>query len=38
MSATNGTGTGGTFVPIHREFPAVPYTNADFNPSCDINW
>ena len=38
MSATPGVGTGGTLVPNRREFPAVPYVDADFNPTCNINW
>lgn len=38
MSATTGTGTGGTVVPNHREFLDVPYVDADFNPSCYIDW
>ena len=38
MSATTGTGTGGSVVTTRRNFPAVPYVDADFNPSCDIDW
>lgn len=38
MSATTGTGTGGSVVSKSREFPAVPYVDADFNPSCNIDW
>jgi alpha-amylase len=38
MSATTGVGTGGTVVPNHREFASVPYVDADFNPSCYIDW
>ncbi|KAL7047282.1 hypothetical protein ACKWTF_002857 [Chironomus riparius] len=38
MSATTGTGTGGTIVSTPRNFPAVPYVDADFNPTCSIDW
>ena len=38
MSATTGTGTGGTVVSTPRNFPDVPYVDADFNPSCYIDW
>jgi alpha-amylase len=38
MAARTGLGTGNTVHNVHREFSAVPYTDADFNPSCDINW
>lgn len=38
MAARTGAGTGGSLTPDPREFPAVPYTDADFNPSCNIDW
>lgn len=39
MSATTGVGTGGTTGNAEsRDFPAVPYTAADFHAPCEINW
>lgn len=38
MSATSGTGTGGSSGNAGTlQFPAVPYGPGDFNPSCSIN-
>ena len=38
MSATTGTGTGGTVVSTPRNFPAVPYVDGDFNPLIGELW
>jgi alpha-amylase len=38
MGASTGVGTGGTVHNLPRNFPAVPYVDADFNPSCNIDW
>ncbi|KAL7047287.1 hypothetical protein ACKWTF_002858 [Chironomus riparius] len=41
MSATTGVGTGGSIgnaSTTYLNFPAVPYTTADFNPYCSLDW
>lgn len=38
MAARTGLGTGNTVHSTPREFISIPYTDADFNPSCDIDW
>lgn len=39
MSATTGIGTGGSTANAQtRDYPAVPYTAADFHPTCNIDW
>ncbi|KAG5678093.1 hypothetical protein PVAND_007795 [Polypedilum vanderplanki] len=41
MSATNGTGTGGssgTVSTTYLNFPSVPFTTEDFNPYCSLDW
>lgn len=38
MSATSGTGTGGSSVDVGaRSYPAVPFGGGDFHSQCDIN-
>lgn len=39
MSGMSGYGTGGSYGNADtREFPEVPYTSADFNERCEIQW
>jgi alpha-amylase len=39
MSATSGTGTAGSTANAQTfDYPAVPFTSADFHPPCNINW
>lgn len=39
MSATTGVGTGGSTTNAQtRDFPAVPFTSADFHTPCEIDW
>jgi alpha-amylase len=39
MSATTGVGTGGSTANAQtKDYPAVPFTAADFHAPCEINW